>query len=182
MTGRFSRAFSNLKVRPKLMVLHNLFFLVLALAVYFALIPLFQQRVMQARARELSLIAAQLAEARPLLRLPGMEIYDYQEGSAEALRIPPLIKARLDGAPGSIQALPGNDEVVYFKDARTGAYRRLLLPHQFYDDMLTRAKWSLFATLGVIYFLAVLLLELVVMPRYVYRPLRTLLTADDAAR
>src|SRR5688572_12769263 len=160
MTGRFSRAFSNLKVRPKLMVLHNLFFLVLALAVYFALIPLFEQRVMQARARELSLIAAQLAEARPLLRLPGMEIYDYQEGSAEALRIPASVRAKLDASPGSIQWQPNHGEVVYLKDARTGAYRRLLLPHHFYDDVLTRAKWSLFATLGVVYFLAVLLLEL----------------------
>ena len=37
------RAFGNLKVRPKLMVLHNLFFLVLTTAAYFSLIPLYEQ-------------------------------------------------------------------------------------------------------------------------------------------
>jgi signal transduction histidine kinase len=179
---RYSRAFSNLKVRPKLMVLHNLFFLVLALAVYFALIPLFEQRVAQARARELSLIAAQFAEARPLLRLDGMEIYDYQEGSAEALEIPAAVLARLEAQSGTIQWAEGNQEVVYLKDARTGLYRRLRMPHRFYDEMLWRAKWFLFGVLGVVYLLAVLVLERVIMPRYVYRPLRTLLAADDAAR
>jgi signal transduction histidine kinase len=36
---RFSRLFGDLKVRLKLMVLHNVFFLILALGVYFALYP-----------------------------------------------------------------------------------------------------------------------------------------------
>ena len=47
-----ARAFGNLKVRPKLMVLHNLFFLVLTCAAYFSLIPLFEKLVADARARE----------------------------------------------------------------------------------------------------------------------------------
>ena len=44
--------FGNLKVRPKLMVLHNLFFLVLAGATYFALIPLFEDLASQTRVHE----------------------------------------------------------------------------------------------------------------------------------
>jgi signal transduction histidine kinase len=36
---RVSRLFGDLKVRPKLMVLHNVFFLLLTLGVYFALYP-----------------------------------------------------------------------------------------------------------------------------------------------
>ena len=43
------RLFGNLRVRPKLIVLHNLFFLVLACAAYFTLIPLYQQLVTDAR-------------------------------------------------------------------------------------------------------------------------------------
>src|SRR6267142_1464804 len=39
------RLFGDLKVRPKLMVLHNAFFLVLAATVYFALIPPFERQV-----------------------------------------------------------------------------------------------------------------------------------------
>jgi signal transduction histidine kinase len=48
--------FGNLKVRPKLMVLHNLFFLVLAGAAYFSLIPLFEKQEADARAREVAIL------------------------------------------------------------------------------------------------------------------------------
>ncbi len=51
-----ARTFGNLKIRPKLMVLHNLFFLVLACGVYFSLIPLFEKLVADARAREVSIL------------------------------------------------------------------------------------------------------------------------------
>lgn len=51
-----TRAFGDLKVRPKLMVLHNLFFLILTCAAYFSLIPLFEKLVADARAREVSIV------------------------------------------------------------------------------------------------------------------------------
>ncbi len=51
-----TRFFGNLKVRPKLMVLHNLFFLVLTCAAYFSLIPLFEKLVADAHAREVSIM------------------------------------------------------------------------------------------------------------------------------
>jgi signal transduction histidine kinase len=111
-----------------------------------------------------------------------MEIYDYQEGSAEALRIPPAVRERLEARPGTIEWSESNSEVVYLKDAHSGAYRRLRMPHTFYDDLLRRARWSLFGALGVLYLLAVAVLELVIMPRYVYRPLHALLAADEAVR
>jgi signal transduction histidine kinase len=50
------RLFGDLKVRPKLMVLHNLFFLVLTCAAYFSLIPLFEKQVADAQARELTIL------------------------------------------------------------------------------------------------------------------------------
>ena len=50
-----TRIFGNLKVRPKLMVLHNLFFLVLTCSAYFSLIPLFEKLVADARAREVAI-------------------------------------------------------------------------------------------------------------------------------
>jgi signal transduction histidine kinase len=91
-----ARSFGNLKVRLKLIVLHNLFFLVLTCAAYFSLIPLFEQ-----------------------------------------------------------QADPAE---------------------------LARAKATLFLVLGSIYIAAVLLLEVVIMPLYVYRPLSRMLEADTATR
>ena len=51
-----ARTFGNLKVRPKLMVLHNLFFLVLTCAAYFSLIPLFEKQVADAREREAAIL------------------------------------------------------------------------------------------------------------------------------
>lgn len=48
-------------------------------------------------------------------------------------------------------------------------------------ETIARAGWALAVALGVVYLLAVLLLELVVMPTYVYRPLRLLLEADAAS-
>ena len=48
--------------------------------------------------------------------------------------------------------------------------------------MVERAKVSLFTALGVVYVLAVLALEFVIMPRYVYTPIRTMLAADEASR
>ncbi|MGE5648190.1 MAG: sensor histidine kinase [Acidobacteriota bacterium] len=43
-------------------------------------------------------------------------------------------------------------------------------------------RWSVAGALVLVYVLAVLLLELVIMPTYVYRPLRLMLEADEAAR
>jgi signal transduction histidine kinase len=49
-------SFGNLRIRTKLIVLHNLFFLVLTIGVYFSLIPLFEKVVADARAREVSML------------------------------------------------------------------------------------------------------------------------------
>ena len=51
-----------------------------------------------------------------------------------------------------------------------------------YQDAITRAKITLFLVLGSIYIAAVVLLEAVIMPLYVYRPLRRMLEADTATR
>jgi signal transduction histidine kinase len=50
------------------------------------------------------------------------------------------------------------------------------------QEALTQAHVRLFLVLGVIYLLAVLLLETTIMPLYVYRPLRRMLEADAATR
>ena len=69
-TSRIGRTFGNLAIRPKLIVLHNLFFLVLSVSVYFAVIPPFERRVAYAKTIEISLINEIFAADRPLLRLP----------------------------------------------------------------------------------------------------------------
>lgn len=117
---KLARAFSGLKVRYKLMILHNLFFLVLAVTAWFSLIPLLEQEAARSLERELNL-------AREAGR-PAGEIRDY------------------------------------------------------YQAFTRKAEITLFLVLGGIYALGVLLLELFVMPVYIYRPLRQLLEADEASR
>lgn len=117
------RLFGNLRVRPKLMVLHNVFFLVLTCAVYFSLIPLFEKQVADARARELTIL--------------------HQTASS-----------------GQGPVLPGKP----------------------YAETIARVRVTLFLVLGSIYVLAVLVLELAIMPLYVYRPLRKMLEADEATQ
>lgn len=51
-----------------------------------------------------------------------------------------------------------------------------------YPDLPGQTKTNLFIALGVIYILAVLLLETTIMPLYVYRPLRLMLNADQATQ
>jgi len=70
-----ARAFGNLRVRPKLMVLHNLFFLVLTCGVYFSLIPLFEKLVADARAREVSIVR-QVPSASGEIRLSRQSYED----------------------------------------------------------------------------------------------------------
>ena len=123
---RVARIFGNLKVRPKLMVLHNLFFLVLASAAYFTLITLIDKHLSNAQAREIQI----------------------------------LEKASANG----------------------GGPINLTLPERTYQQELRRAKITLFLVLGSIYVLAVLLLESIIMPEYVYRPLQKMLDADAATQ
>lgn len=58
----------------------------------------------------------------------------------------------------------------------------LVLAAALYFSPIQRTRWTLLVVLGVAYLAAVLLLELFLMPLYVYRPLRLLLDADEATQ
>ncbi|MFN7935304.1 MAG: ATP-binding protein [Bryobacteraceae bacterium] len=175
------RLFGDLKVRLKLIVLHNTFFLILAGVAYFSLIPLFEDGVLTAQLRENSLLVQLFSDERPLPKLPGTEIYDFQEGNAAALRIPPHVLQWLDENPGLIWSDPPRSSFLYRK-APSGLYRSMRMPAEFYSNIVNRAQRTLFVVLGTIYLLAVFVLELVIMPLYVYRPLRRMLNADAATQ
>ena len=180
--GYLGKRFGDLKVRLKLIVLHNFFFLVLTSSVYFTVFPLLEQRVSGARSREISLITRAFLADAPLPQLPGLEIYSYEEGAAQALGLSQEIRIWLDGHPGRIHGNTGTDEYLYRKNPASGVYRKIRLPNEYYRQALRVIRTALFVVLGVIYILAVLLLELVIMPLYVYRPLRAMLDADYSVR
>ncbi|MBC8167448.1 MAG: HAMP domain-containing histidine kinase [Bryobacteraceae bacterium] len=160
-------------------MLHNLFFLTLASAVYFTLIPPFERRVMNARAIEISLVTEIFSSDKPPARLQRIEAYNYREGTASQIAASPEIQSWLDQHPGEMST---RDDVLYRKDARTGFYRRLNLPTTVYDEVIDKARRTLFVVLGLVYVLAVGVLEFVIMPAYVYGPIRLMLDADRATR
>jgi signal transduction histidine kinase len=176
------RVFGNLKVRPKLMVLHNLFFLVLACAAYFSVIPLFEHQVADARSREVALVRRVLASDVPLAQLHGLERFDYLEGTADEVSIPAKIRPWLDAHPGAVWSDASDASFIYRKDPMSGLYRRLKIEQTYYHDIVERAQLTLFIVLGAIYVIAVLILEVAVMPLYVYQPIRLMLNADHATQ
>ena len=176
---RVGRFFGDLRVRPKLMVLHNIFFIVLGCAVYFSLIPLIEQRILQARTREISLITRLFSQGSAL---PELGMYDYREGPADDLNVPPELRGPLRENASQVRLDPADRSIAFRYDPEKRAFRRVRLPNAFFDGVLQRARWTLFVVLGIIYALAVLLLELVIMPRYVYRPIRAIMAADEATR
>lgn len=180
--SRIGRYFGDLRIRPKLMVLHNLFFLVLSCAIYFSLIPLFESRVGAARDREIDLVTQIFSDERPLPPGSGMEIYEYQQGTAAELGMPPGVVRWLNEHPGGTFADAGTSDYLYRKQKASGFYRRLKLPRAFYGKIVSTAKWTLFIVVSLTYALAVLILELLIMPEYVYRPIRLMLDADAATQ
>lgn len=176
------RLFGDLKIRPKLIVLHNTFFLILACSVYFSLIPIFEELVTGAELRENSLLVQIFSDDRPLPMLEGSEIYEFREGSAAELQIPAEVLRWLNANPGLVWKDKRVSEYLFRKSPVSGLFRRARLPDRFYDAFVYRAKITLFLVLGAIYALAVLTLELLVMPHYVYRPIRVLMRADQATQ
>jgi signal transduction histidine kinase len=176
---RLARAFGDLKVRPKLMVLHNLFFLVLACTAYFALIPLFQNQVSAARSREVALVRSIFTSDSILGDFSGT--YDLRDGGPELVPNPE-VRAALNADPGKVIADPSDPSRLYRKHPYTGKFRTVHIPEAPYAQLVRRAQWTLFMMLGAIYLLAVVVLEWAIMPLYVYRPLRLLLDADRATQ
>jgi signal transduction histidine kinase len=175
------RLFGDLRIRPKLIVLHNLFFLVLAGAVYLALIPHIENQIQASRARETAFVREVFASGKPLAD-PQLHIFAERQGSAAELEIPIEGQRWLDENVGALWEQASFSQHLYRKDPLSGMYQRVTIPDDYYEGLVADAKLNLFVVLGVVYVLAVLLLEGVIMPRYVYRPIRLTLAADQAAR
>ena len=176
------KAFGDLKVRPKLVLLHNTFFLVLTVSVYLSVIPVFEQKIASARQRELAMMGQIFAAELPIAGSAGSDsfsdLYNYREGLARDLGLSPEGQQFLSRTPtGTWQQ--GKDTL--FRQGRApGEYRRLSLSPSFYEEAVSRAKTLLFVVLGLIYLASILVLEFIIMPQYVYRPLRLMLHANSA--
>ena len=182
LTG-IDRRFSELRVRPKLMVLHNLFFLILTLAVYFSLIPLVEERLTATRTREVTLIWNTFSTLSPDSGEEKLRVYDLRTGTGAEFGLPDIAQSWMLRYPGRIwQRSVTSDTIYKLVQGSESRFYQLKLPLEFYDGILASIKMVMFAVLGICYVLAVLLLELVIMPKHVYQPIRLFLEADAATR
>jgi signal transduction histidine kinase len=165
------------------MVLHNLFFLVLTLAVYFSLIPLVVERLAAARTREITLIWTSFSALSPDSGESELRAYDLRTGTGLEFGLPDAAQMWMKKYPGRIWQRDSNSDTVYkLVEGSAARFYRLTLPLDFYDSILFRIKLAMFAVLGACYILAVLLLEFVIMPKHVYQPIHLFLEADAATR
>lgn len=181
LTG-ISRRFGDLRVRPKLMVLHNAFFLLLASAIYLSVLNLVESRMAQAQRREMTLILNAFSAHSPESEQLALNAYDLRSGTAGDFGLPDEAQAWMQRYPGRIWQRNEASEHVYKLIPGAARYYRLTLPLTFYENLNSSVRIALFLTLGFVYALAVLLLELFILPRYVYQPMRLLLDADRATR
>ncbi len=176
------RAFGRLKVRQKLAVLHNIFFCVLAISVYLSLIPTLSGDFALTQAREFRMYS-QLFSSGLLSqagRVPEAGVYELREGTAPALQLNARGQQYL--AKNRNATWQDSRAALYRLGSSPGSYIRFSLSSDFYDSTLRRARLSLFAVLGSIYVLSVIVLEFIIMPQYVYQPLSLMLAADDATQ
>lgn len=169
------RFFSGLRIRPKFMVLHNLFFLVLGGAIYFALVPLVEERIAAAREHEFAIVSQALLNNR---MTPGLA-YPFRTGTIRELGIPTEAVKFLEENVGRVYR---DRQMVYHFDRASLRYERVEIPSSFYDGFVSRVRWTLFAVVGSAYVLAILILEGMIMPYFVFAPIRRFLAADEAVR
>jgi signal transduction histidine kinase len=177
------RTFGKLRVRHKLAFLHNFFFLVLAVSVYLSVIPVFSGHIEAAKQRELREISQIFAAGLPMSQGSTTQefgAYEYQQGSATETGLSAEGQRYLrEHTAGTWQE--GQDTL--FRTAPDeGQYRRVRLSREFYDRALRQARIKLFAVLGTMYLLSIVVMEFVIMPQYVYQPLTLMLKADEATQ
>jgi signal transduction histidine kinase len=182
-SGPIGKALGDLKVRPKLALLHNLFFLLLSVSVYFSVIPVFEDKIASARQRELVIVAQLFQAELPLGNKSSKEeqdldLYNYREGLPRDLGLSPEGQQFLQRYPG--QTWQQGRDSLFRRSSNPGEYRRLSLSPTFYEVAVSRARMLLFVVLGAIYILSIAMMELLIMPQYVYQPLRLMLDADAA--
>jgi signal transduction histidine kinase len=177
------RDFGRLKVRPKLAVLHNFFFIVLAVSVYLSVIPVFSDHIDAARQRELHMLSQIFVAEMPFhgpQKPVALLSYGLRGGSARTVGLSDEGKAYLDDHPADTWQ-QGWDRL--FRRAQNpGEYWVVGLSPDFYDRAFLQARYSLFVVLGTIYVLSVVVLEFLIMPQFVYQPLRVMADADQATQ
>ena len=159
------------------MVLHNVFFLLLTASVYFTLAPFVEDHLQRAQARETRLILDSFRRMTPDHGEELLRAYDLRSGSADDFGLPPEALSLFHRDPDGIWRRSRSSEHIYKGIPDSQRFYRISLPVAFYSELLLSVKKVVLSVLAVIYVLAVLFLEFIILPGYVYRPIRVMLDA-----
>jgi C4-dicarboxylate-specific signal transduction histidine kinase len=193
--GRRAGLLAGMRIRKKLIVLHTSFSLVLASILVIALRPAVSKVVASAEVDEAKLLLRTLypsylpnvAAAIPLtpVDLPNVRI---RRGTAAEFQLDAQTAAAARSNPGEVfpATIPdeGNGAIAYL--AGTSGEPGVFVGLSVVIPEAREAVWRLYVmtavTLFGVYALIAIALELFVLPRSVYSPIRTMLRAEEAVR
>lgn len=182
-----SKFIVGLPIRRKLIVFHNLFFLILVLSLYVALrTPLTQ--IAERSAQEEAELMAQIFERYPgAVRSVQSDRFTILDDKDAELIITPEMRHWLSTNPGRvwrdrvmIQSLAIPTFRLIRFDTTDNSYQVIALNAEQYVQLSRRLRWMLGLALLAVYALAVIALEMFILPRYVYHPIQRILRADEA--
>ncbi|MBS0196275.1 MAG: HAMP domain-containing histidine kinase [Planctomycetes bacterium] len=177
---------AGMRIRKKLVVLHTVFSLVLAVILLVSLRPAISEVVEEAEKDEARAVLETLLPelAKTGSATPGSGV-EFRTGSAESLQ---LESAALEAGaiPGRVvttdSSVVGPGAAVYFigKAGGPGIYHVVAAKSPAARRAATQVYWLTVLALLAVYALVAVALELVVLPQNVYAPIQRMLIADGA--
>jgi len=178
-----------MRIRKKLIILHTAFSLALGAALLLVVRPAVQEVVEQAEARECTVVVELLAAApdeaqRAILRESVSANVSVGVGSALELGLDPALVAQARHAPGSV--VVGTSSAGWPRAALWDPEAEQYLSASTRQTAARTGVARLYGLLVIavvgVYVLIAAVLEVFVLPREVYQPIRRMLEADEAVQ
>lgn len=182
-----SKFLVSLPIRHKLIVFHNLFFIILVLSLYTALRTPLTQIAARSAQQEAELLA-QVFELYPgAVRSVQSDRFTILDDKDAELIITPEMRGWLSSNPGRVwrdRVLIASSAIPTFRlirlDTNDQSFQVIALNAEQFIQLSRRLRWMLGLALLGVYALAVIALEMFILPRYVYHPIQRILRADEA--
>ena len=182
-----SKFLAGLPIRRKLIVFHNLFFLILILSLYIALRTPLTQIAARSAQQEAELLAQVFERYPGAVHSVQSDRFTILDDKDAELIITPEMRDWLSSNPGRVwrdRVMIASSAIPTFRllrfDTNDRSYQVIALNAEQYIQLSRRLRWMLGLALLAVYALAVIALEMFILPRYVYHPIRRILRADEA--
>lgn len=160
-----------------MMVMHNFFFLILSLTLFLLLRPVYKEIVETAQERTERLVVELMRKAPEELGQIKSDWYVYRQGRAEELGISTEARRWLELHPDSVWT---KSEVYIRWNRSSNLWIAVNIDRSLAERMVMKFNIMLVLGLLVMYGIGVLALEVIILPNYVYSPIKDLLDADAA--